>query len=296
MSQPDLTLSVVVAAQNANATVSRVLSALERQRADGIAEVLLVDNSRDGTADLVRRDFPWVTIVRAAGPRLIPELWGEGVLRARGPIVALSTAQAVPGPTWARAHLRAHQDGAWAGVGGPISLEPSLGSLDRAVYWLRFARWNLPAYQGPVRDVAGDNASYRRAALAPYEERIRAEGFWENEINHELRRAHAEFFAAPEATCAFVGGTEWRSFAAQRLIHGRRFGQSRLAGASRARRAFRIVTWPGTPLVFLGRLLAQARASGSTADILRVLPALCCCLGAWSAGELLGYVAGPPAP
>lgn len=289
------TLSVVVAAQDARMTVSRCLEALERQRSDGIAEVILVDDSRDGTADLVRRDFPRVRVVELHGAHLIPELWGEGMLRATSPIVALLTAQAVAGPTWARAHLRAHEFASWAGVGGPITLAPGLGSLDQAVYWLRFARWNLPSYRELVRDVAGDNASYRLEALAPYRDRIRAEGFWESEINHELRKDGLAFFAAREAACAFAGGTSFRSFMKQRLIHGRRFGAGRLAGAGCVTRALRIIAWPGTPLVFLCRLLGQARASGATVDFVRVLPHLCCCLGAWSVGELLGYLAGPPA-
>ncbi len=287
-----LSLSVVVAAQDARLTVSCCLEALERQKFDGIAEVILVDNSRDGTADLVRRDFPWVTVVEATGRRLIPELWGEGMLRATQPIVALLTGQAVPSPGWARAHLQAHQSNDWAAVGGPIALASGLGSLDLAVYWLRFARWNLPSFREIVPDVAGDNASYRVEVIAPYRDRIRAEGFWENEINHELRRGGRAFFASREAACDFAGGTTFWPFARQRLIHGRRFGARRLMGATRAMRALRIVSWPGTPLVFLYRLFGQARESGAVASFIRALPALWCCLGAWSVGELLGYLAG----
>jgi hypothetical protein len=283
-------LSVVVAAQDARATVSRCLEALDRQRSDGIAEVILVDNSRDGTAAMVRRDFPWVRVVPVSGTKLVPELWGIGLLEGTSPIVGLLTAQTVPGPTWARAHLRAHRAERVAAVGGPIARSPDLPPLDEAVYWLRFARWNLPSIRGSVLDVAGDNASYRLDVLQPYRERIRRDGFWENEVNHELRQHRLAFFAAQEAECTFVGGTAFRSFARQRLIHGRRFGAGRIAGVGRTTRILRIVTWPGTPIVFFGRLFRQAQASGATRDFIRALPLLGCCLAAWSIGELLGYL------
>src|SRR5918911_3827848 len=112
-------LSVVVAAQNARATVARCLAALEQQRSDGVGEIILVDNSSDGTAELARQHFRGVEVVEQPGRALVPELWATGILQGRGPIVALTTAEMVPERGWSRALLAAHAAGPRAGGGGP---------------------------------------------------------------------------------------------------------------------------------------------------------------------------------
>lgn len=284
--------TAVVASANARQTVARCLAALERQCQKGVDQIILVDSSRDGTADFVRQHFPNVEVVELSEPKLIPQLWGEGALRATGDVVGLLTAQVVPLDSWVQAHLQAHALGDWSAVGGPISRSADLTVVDSAVYWLRFARWAVPSYRGVVDDVAGDNASYRRDTIAAQRDRIQRDGFWENELHQIFRANGGRLFAAPDATVSFVGKNTFGGVARQRWEHGQRFGAQRVASAGGAMRVARVVTWPLTPFVFLARLLARARECGGTTNFARSLPVLGCFVAAWSLGELRGYLSG----
>ena len=287
-----LTLSVVVAARNGRTTVERCLRALEAQRPEGIAEIIVVDNSTDGTASVVRERFPGVDLVERSGAALVPELWAEGLLRARQPVVALTTAQMAVDPGWARALIQHHQERAWAGVGGPIFPARGLRLPDQAVYWLRFAQWGGENCRGIIRELAGDNASYRRARVLDFGETIRRDGFWETEFHAWLRQSDERLCAARDASARFLGHTAIREFAGQRLIHGRRFGARRIASVSFARRSLFVLAWPLTPAAFLARLFARARRVGGTTSFVRSLPWLLYLLAWWSTGELLGYLSG----
>ncbi len=287
-----LTLSVVVAARNGRATVEPCLRALEEQRKDGIVEIIVVDHSTDGTASIVRERFPEVEIVERADSALVPELWAEGVLRARQSIVALTTTQMAVSPGWARTLIRLHQTHPWGGVGGPIFQARGLRLADQAVYWLRFGQWGGANCQGVVHDLPGDNVSYQRARILDFDETIRRDGFWENEIHAVLRQSGARFYAESEASARFLGHTSIRELASQRLVHGRRFGARRVASASFVRRSLFVLAWPLTPAVFLARLFARARRAGGTLSFVRSLPWLLYLLAWWSSGELLGYLLG----
>jgi glycosyltransferase involved in cell wall biosynthesis len=287
------TVSVVVAAQNARSTVVRCLAALEQQRRDGVGEIILVDNSSDGTADLVRQGFPAVEVIRQAGRALVPELWAVGILQGRGHIVALTTAEMVPEPGWARALLAAHATGLWAGVGGPILAAQELGRLDRAVYWLRYSGYAMPRPSAVVPDIAGDNASYPQQWLLSLRGRIGCQGFWDNEIHRLFRRCGGRLLYAPDAVVRYHGGIRFGPFARQRLVHGRRFGAHRVAGLRGTRRLLVIAVWPLTPLTFLARICRNALRAGDAASLTGALPGLLFLLGCWSTGELLGYLWGP---
>jgi glycosyltransferase involved in cell wall biosynthesis len=51
-------ISVVVASHNARATIEECLSAVVAQRQDSELEIVVVDNSTDGTSELIRSGFP----------------------------------------------------------------------------------------------------------------------------------------------------------------------------------------------------------------------------------------------
>ena len=85
-------ISVIVAAQNADATIEESLSSLEEQNDSGVAEIIVVDNSQNGTAALVGDRFPGARVIKVAEPKLIPQLWAIGAQAARGKIIAFTTA------------------------------------------------------------------------------------------------------------------------------------------------------------------------------------------------------------
>jgi hypothetical protein len=274
--------------------VALCLAALEGQREAGIGEIIVVDNSVDGTAEYVRTQFPDVEVIDMARPGLVPELWAQGVLRAREEVVALTTAHMVAQPGWAARLLEAYASKEYAGVGGSIVPGAGLGPVALAIYWLRYNRFSGHVPAAAVEDIAGDNGSYRRTALRGYLTSIQREGFWEYEINQQLIANGGVLFRAPEAVVQYTGGESFGRFARQRLEHGRRFGAMRIAPKHGVRRWMTIGLWPATPAVFLLRILRQSFRAGATTRLVPAAPALLYFLFCWSAGELVGYVFGMP--
>jgi len=288
---PPLRLSVVVASHSAPAQVMRCLESLQAQRQDGIGEIILVTADGRPVADIVRQRFPSIDVVLRPRQALTPELWGEGVLRSREAVIALTTADMVPEPGWARALLTRYEREPWAAVGGVILPTPDLRPLDAAIYWLRYHRFGPRMPAGAVRDIAGDNGSYRRDAVGPYLDRIARDGFWENELNQDLVAAGRALCLEPAAVVRYQGGESFGLFARQRLVHGRRFGIERFERTSGLRRWLLLLAWPLTPAALLTRVVRGALAAQAVGSVIPALVPLTGLVACWSSGELLGYLA-----
>jgi hypothetical protein len=294
MSEPGL--AVVIACQAGGPALPRCLEALEQQRSDGVAEVIVVGSVEPGLVAELRARFPNVQLLERAEAALVPELWGAGVVHSRQEIVALATAEVIPEAGWARSLLRAYQAGDWAAVGGAIKPGSRLGPADRAVYWLRYSRYAAARPDQEVDDIAGDNGSYRLAQIEPWLEEIRRTGFWEYELNRKLRARGGRLFHASQANVRYLGGERLAVFARQRLSHGRRFGRERVAGRPALVRLAYLLAWPLTPPVLLARIARNAARGGQLASFASSLPALAPLLLCWSFGELLGYLSALASP
>ncbi len=287
-------MSVVVASHNARVSIRECLSVLVGQRNHDDVEILVVDNSHDGSAEIVKDAFPDVRVIRAPPSALIPELWGLGMGKSRGSIIAITTAHFVPAPDWVGAMLEAHA-GAAAAVGGAIESAEPASAVDWAVYFCRYSQYMLPFERGPVREIAGDNASYKRTHIERYRH-VWRNGFWELAIHAELRKAGLQLLLVPSVVVFHHRSFGLRSFVTQRFWHGMQFGRHRAFRVRRPQRALYIALSPAIPLVFLVRIGRQVfgKRRNRTKFVVS-LPALVLFLLAWSCGELLGYLRGPEA-
>ncbi|MBX6314537.1 MAG: glycosyltransferase, partial [Isosphaeraceae bacterium] len=244
---------VVVAAIDARATVQASLAAFLAETADR-GEVVLVDASRDGTADEALARFPELRVLRRPPGSLAPELWRDGLEATRASLVAFSTAQMVPRPGWLRALLDRLDASRAAAVGGAIAPGGDLAPVDRALYLLRYANYLPPVPAFAAFDPPGDNALYRRDRLRGLEPCWR-QGFWEVEIHRQLRQRGERLATAPEAIIEYRGGCRLAPALAQRHAHGRRYGAGRSSGRGWGYRLTRSAAAPAVPAVLLGRIL-----------------------------------------
>jgi cellulose synthase/poly-beta-1,6-N-acetylglucosamine synthase-like glycosyltransferase len=108
-------VSVVIPAFNATATLGRVLDALARQDPSPAEVIVVDDGSTDGTADLARQHGAWVVATDhkgfAGGAR------NRGWSEARGEIVVFLDADVVPHPDWGAALARALEAYPGAAIG-----------------------------------------------------------------------------------------------------------------------------------------------------------------------------------
>jgi hypothetical protein len=285
-------MTVVLAAIDARATIA---VSLDRWLSElgGHGAVLVVDASRDGTADLVADAFPDVRLLRRPPGRLAPELWRDGLEAADSPLIAFSTAQMVPAPGWRRAMLDRLAETGAAVVGGPIGPPASRTSAGLAIYVLRYVHY-LPPLIDPERiEPPGDNAVYVRQRLEGLEP-LWKEGFWEVEIHRALRARGDRTVLVDGAVVTLEGvGGSFLSLIGQRYAHARHYGASRARNLRPASRLARMAAAPLIPPVLLWRIVAALHArSQSLGPWLSALPCLTFLLAAWSLGEARGMGVG----
>lgn len=282
-------LSVVLASQNALTSVSDCLKTLENQCKSEDIEIIVVDNSTDDTAEIVKREFPNVNLINAAKDKLIPELWGIGIKKSAGEYVALTTTHFVPSDDWIAETLLANEAD-YAGIGGAIENDANGGIVSWAVYFCRYSPYMLPFDKVEVEDFAADNASYKRRDLQFVEE-ARGDGFWENFVHQKMRKADMKLLKTPEIIVYHRDSFTFSGFMNQRFHHGKQFGNTRAAQMVLTTRLVYAALSPVIPFLYLyrivGRVFAKKRNIGK---LVLASPVLILFLLSWSAGEFSGYL------
>jgi hypothetical protein len=285
--------TLVIASLDSEATLRPSLRAFLSEVAPG-DDIILVDASRDRSADVCERTFSSVRVLRRAPGHLVPELWAAGLRAATTPLVAFSTAQMVPRPGWLDSLRARLESPSVAGVGGSIAPGLSLSRADRALYLLRYANYLPPVPASAQFEPPGDNALYRRDWLEAIEPSWLA-GFWEVEVHQDLRKRGADLACAPDAVVEFQGGTDFAEALQHRVAHARRYGHGRTRNKDWPHRLVRSVAFPAVPPLLLARIIRSLRSRGEPVEPwLASIPQLLVFLSAWSMGEAAGACLGPP--
>jgi hypothetical protein len=283
---------MVIAAWPDLAGLADCLEALSGQR-DSATECLVIATLPVPAA--LRARFPWVVWIRTDPDRLIPHLWGLGMARAPGDIIAITTAHFTPAPDWIQRIRSAHARRSCAAIGGRIEPPRGGGAVSWAIYFLRYSSYLRYQQEQVVPDVAGDNASYRRAVLADFPNLDR-DGFWEQELHRRLWAEGKGPIYDPAIRVTQRRAFGFWTFLGQRFRHGRQFGRTRAQKWGAVHRLAAGLASPLIPGLFLGKIgFRVLRSCCSLGPFVAALPALLCFLIAWAAGEGCGYLfaAGP---
>lgn len=280
-------VSIIIAAWGDAAGLAECLGSLSAQRAH--AREVIVVSTAPARADLVA-SHPWVEWVEADADRLIPHLWGIGMARARGGLIAITTAHFTPTPGWVEAIVEVHARLAAPAIGGPIDPPRGGRAVDWATYFLRYSAYFGPDRERAVEDLAGDNASYKRSALAGHPEFAR-DGFWELDFHRGLRAEGHELVSVPAIRVAQRRSFGFGRFLRQRFEHGTQFGRARLRGRGALVRVVAAMAASLVPAIFLAKIVRRVARSGrDLGPFVVALPALLCFLAAWAMGEARGYL------
>lgn len=280
------TVTIIIAVKDAEANLRELLERLSPAGTEEVQYIFVVAGAP--TADLVGLGDA-VEVVAAPTSTLVPILWRDGIRRARGYGVALTTAQCLPPPGWVAALLAADMSN-FVGVGGPIDLHPQNDPAHRAIYFLRYLAFTPPATRREVSEIAADNAIYRRAEILEHEDLL-AEGFWEPSFHRRFRQQHLRLQLDPTLCIDYRGCEPLETFPGHRHAHGRAYGQWRAGQASLPKLAALILVSPLLPIVLLVRVLRRAWAHPRfRASVPSALPWLMLFVLAWCTGEARGYV------
>ena len=280
-------ISVVIASIESERRVRDCLASVIKSASGKSVEVIVVDASRDRTAEIVRSEWPSVTLIPMRAGTLAPDLWSRGFSEAKGSVIAFTTAHFVVPESWLT-NLSSALDANTVGAGGEFALDSGASLTDAAIYFLRYSSF-LPKSETMSREVdeiAADNSMYQRHALTR-SANAATDGFWEVEVHHRLREQGGRLRIIPAATILFAKSFPLSVISRHRFAHGKHFGRWR---ASTGASAFRIAAV--SPLVPFALLFRAARrvieAHSNVALLLLCSPIFLWLAACWAAGEAVG--------
>jgi len=290
-------VSVIIASVESARSIGRCVESVRAALEGKCSEVIVVDASRDTSADIAERGFGHaVVVIRCAPGTLTPELWAIGIRRSTGRVIALTTGHFEVGRAWLE-NLESALRAGHTGAAGRLDLADATSVTDWAVFYLRYSEF-LQEPEKVWRGVPGipaDNAAYDGEAIRRFVMNS-DDGFWEVEFHRQLHAAGGSLAVVPGATARYARSFPFPTIARHRFHHGRHAGAWR---ASRAGRSAAMIV-AGTPLVPFALALRAWRRVRPMVEhrgrFLRALPAFLVLAGCWAVGEAVGAIGGAPAP
>ena len=282
-SSADPTVTVVI---GSNAPPERLAACLEALGPQRDAVEVRVHEGAPSSPEF-RERFPWATFQTTPGA-LVPHHWRDGIDSARGEIVALTIAQMIPAPDW----IEQIREGLAEGdvLGGAIDPGESLRITDWAEYFCRYSRDLRPFEERETPDIPGDNAAYRRVRLETVRDTYR-DGFWEPDVHRALASRGVALRQTPKLVVHQGRSAGFSAFAAQRLRHGRAYGQQRGVRFSTARNVVGVVASPLVPILMSYRVVRLVlRKRRYRARLAIALPAVLAFNSLWALAEARGYL------
>lgn len=284
-------LTIVVGVKDASANLEELVSRLSTAISSEIEVLLMFAGAppRGWTPPL------GIQVVSCPASSLVPELWRDGIVRARGRHLALTTAHCLPSPDWVHGLLAADLSN-HVGVGGLIALDPGCSASHKAIYLLRYSAFAPPQTARNVSDIAADNAIYRRAEIIEHADLL-AKGFWEPSFHRRFAANGLSLRLDPSIRVFYRGQERAGAFAAQRMQHGREYGESRSAELPVGQRIGLLLASPLVPFIIATRVIRRTLSNRAYARALPLAsPWLVWFIASWSIGEFSGYlnaISGP---
>ena len=117
MQEPSI--SVIIPSVNGLPFIDECLSALQKQKGNVKAEVIVADRCRNGTAEHIRKKFPHVKVLEFSDPLSIPELRAIAISHTKGDIIAITEDHCIAQEDWYLEMLKAHES-SYEVVGGAV--------------------------------------------------------------------------------------------------------------------------------------------------------------------------------
>jgi glycosyltransferase involved in cell wall biosynthesis len=284
-------LSVVVPAVNTLDDLVGCLTALEAQ-SEVQLEILVVDRlGGEALAELARR-FPRVIILPVPKGTTIPRMRELAFDAATGDAVAVIEDHVIVPPGWARALLNARRE-TGAVIGGSIDNAARSSVVDWAAFLCEYSHCITPLPAGPTDSLPGNNVIYDRALLRRYRATIAA-GKWENHLHDAMHRDGVPMILRPEIGVGHKKHYTVGEYLSQRFLYARSYAGARVTGMPLAKRlSYGAAAFALPPLLMyrtVARVLAKRRYR---MQLVLSLPLLVLFIASWTAGEIVGYWAGP---
>jgi hypothetical protein len=280
-------LSIVVGVQHAQTNVAEIVRAVAPTLHPQV-ELLFCYTAADPDVPALVGSQGQIRLISGPGGSLIPDLWRDGILVARGERVATTTAHCIPTEGWVEALIAADLDN--AAYGGIIENDANADAKARAIFLLRYSAFAPPETKRDVQELAADNALYRRSDLLRHKDLLQR-GFWEPSFHSRFHAEGVRLILDPTLRVVHRNRYRAREFIAQRFAHGQEFGLARARTQSFLRSLLLILLAPLIFAVLINRIVSACRRKSELRKQLKgAWVWLAAFTLAWTVGETLGYV------
>lgn len=303
----ELELSVVVGLISGEKdALRRCLRALEGQTVRARMEIIVPYDAPVADVVSLQWEFPDVRFVcvdrldtwaarTGASREHHDTLRTVGIRAAKGEVIALTEDHAPAGERWGEEMLDALRRHPTAGaVGGAVDCD-SDRSLNWAVWFCDFGRYQSPLPEGRSEFVSDSNVAYRRSALDGVESVWRND-YHETAVHWAMLEAGFELCTAPRAVVwQSRSGLTLKGALRERFVWARSFAGTRARLIPSPKRWLYAVFSPLLPIVMSWRLWKVTAERGTRrARFGRALPLIVALHVIWAIGECVGYITADP--
>ena len=284
-------VSVVIASVEAARSIDRCIDSIGDAVRGTRSELIVVDASRDGSADIAERKLGRKCVLRYPPGTLTPELWAAGIARSTGRIVVLTTGHFDVKPTWIARLVDGLASGQ-RGVAGRIDLAEDTSVTDWATYYLRYSEFvSEPELRRTVTGIPADNAAYDGEEIRRFVA-TSLQGFWEVEFHRQIHASGGSLALVSGASARYGRSFPFWTILSHRFQHGRHSGAWRVGTGERPR-VLVIGAAPLVPFVLAARVWRRVKALREhRRRFLMSVPVFLALAAAWAAGECIGAFGG----
>ena len=285
-------LSVIIASYNSAQTIGRCLDSLQNQMDSDDVEVIVVDSSSDGTAQIVSERFPKVRLFAFSERRYPGDARNFGVSKARSTLLAFTDADCLVGPGWINEVLEAHRM-KHPLIGGVVDNGNPESSVGWGYYFCEFSQWMPGSPQCRMVEIPTCCLSMKRWLFDEYGPFLEGTYCSDTAFQWKSGRDGYEPLLLPAIKVSHVTSSSLIPFLTHESIHGKNFAEVRAAqqGISRLWRTSFLLASPLLPfLLFYRNAKRVLKNRIYLRQFLLSFPLVFLGLAAWSYGEFLGYL------
>lgn len=284
-------ITVIVPSFNSRRTIEACLRALEMQVCRHAYEIIVVDSSEDDTCEIIRRDFPDVSLYSFSERKYPGEARNMGATKARGHILAFTDSDCIVDQDWIENIIEAHRCPSPL-IGGVIDNGNPGSYVGWGHYFSEFSQWMPRTPSGHVEEVPGGCLSIKRWAFdkyGPFPEGILSE---DTVLNWRFQGREKPLFVSG-IRVRHIHETNIVRLLKKHATHGRHFAAVRVAEGnfSALRRSLYVLISPFLPLLLFYRTCRRViRRKIYLKEFVAASPVVFISLVSWSWGEFCGYL------
>jgi GT2 family glycosyltransferase len=289
---PKPRISVIIACVNGLPMIVETLSALERQTLTEPSEIIVLDRTGDQARWAISQNFPNCKLIALDETLSIPELRARGLAIAQGEIVVMLEDHCVTQQDWLARLSALHRRLPHAAISGCVENGATKRAIDWAHYLCDYIAFAAPLDAGETTQIAGNCASYKRAALNATEVPNEPPR-WEYFVHRRLIKRGYRLYCDPSLSVAHKISFTFREVIRQRYYFSRSFGAMRCEAQPGLRSLQTILGSPLIPFLILFRVSRHVlQKRRYLRELIRAFPVIFLLAAAAGIGELVGALAG----